>query len=224
MICPQDGQPCTAIGLVPKAICQQSCRLLAAQLGRFQVADGRDIECVAAWPECQSGGYDPRCCRFPKSCSCGPRGILDSEAKVCFNSPVTNEPIMDSILAPNGGWKTETTHPIFDCSDCNRAVGAAIGIAQHTGSVGSGYGDDEHHAKVTWIPALLPMQPVRIPIHFTDLRAALRHDAETAEREGFRGVAERARSILGQLAQADADMVIAKIHYTVEIVISPVVS
>lgn len=26
-------------------------------------------ECIARWPECESGAYDPRCCRFPKSCS-----------------------------------------------------------------------------------------------------------------------------------------------------------
>ena len=26
--------------------------------------------CVERWPECESFGYDPRCCRFPKSCSC----------------------------------------------------------------------------------------------------------------------------------------------------------
>lgn len=31
--------------------------------------DEREPECVANWPECYSGGYDPRCCRFPKSCS-----------------------------------------------------------------------------------------------------------------------------------------------------------
>jgi hypothetical protein len=34
--------------------------------------DRRDAVCVANWPECESGTYDPRCCRFPKSCSCGP--------------------------------------------------------------------------------------------------------------------------------------------------------
>jgi hypothetical protein len=34
------------------------------------VADDRDPECVARWPECVPDGYDPRCCRFPKSCSC----------------------------------------------------------------------------------------------------------------------------------------------------------
>jgi len=33
--------------------------------------DTRDPECVERWPDCHSGGYDPRCCRFPKSCSCG---------------------------------------------------------------------------------------------------------------------------------------------------------
>lgn len=26
--------------------------------------------CIEAWPECEDGKYDPRCCRFPKSCSC----------------------------------------------------------------------------------------------------------------------------------------------------------
>lgn len=30
----------------------------------------RNPHCVENWPECYSGGYDPRCCRFPKSCSC----------------------------------------------------------------------------------------------------------------------------------------------------------
>ena len=30
----------------------------------------RDPTCIKRWPECESGAYDPRCCRFPKSCSC----------------------------------------------------------------------------------------------------------------------------------------------------------
>jgi len=33
--------------------------------------DARDPECVKRWPDCHSEGYDSRCCRFPKSCSCG---------------------------------------------------------------------------------------------------------------------------------------------------------
>lgn len=35
------------------------------------LVDERDPACVAEWPECGSGEYDPRCCRFPKSCSAG---------------------------------------------------------------------------------------------------------------------------------------------------------
>lgn len=27
--------------------------------------------CVEAWPDCESGDYNPSCCRFPKSCSAG---------------------------------------------------------------------------------------------------------------------------------------------------------
>jgi hypothetical protein len=33
--------------------------------------DARDPGCVERWPDCHSEGYDSRCCRFPKSCSCG---------------------------------------------------------------------------------------------------------------------------------------------------------
>ena len=31
--------------------------------------DTRDPNCVKNWPDCYSGGYNPACCRFPKSCS-----------------------------------------------------------------------------------------------------------------------------------------------------------
>lgn len=36
---------------------------------RFVAVDEREQACVEAWPGCASGEYDPRCCRFPKSCS-----------------------------------------------------------------------------------------------------------------------------------------------------------
>lgn len=46
--------------------------------------DTRDPDCVQRWPDCYSGGYDSRCCRFPKSCSCGgflaPRPVLITTA------------------------------------------------------------------------------------------------------------------------------------------------
>lgn len=38
---------------------------------KLKLVDERHAACVAEWPECSSGDYDPRCCRFPKSCSAG---------------------------------------------------------------------------------------------------------------------------------------------------------
>lgn len=38
---------------------------------QIQLVDNRDPECVKAWPGCHTFGYDPACCRFPKSCSAG---------------------------------------------------------------------------------------------------------------------------------------------------------
>lgn len=38
------------------------------------LVDERDPSCVEGWPECVDGEYDPRCCRFPKSCSAGFHG------------------------------------------------------------------------------------------------------------------------------------------------------
>ena len=58
--------------------------------------DERNPECVKAWPECWDGGYDPRCCRFPKSCSCGVRHTLPAlpdDAQVI-------EPAERTILVP----------------------------------------------------------------------------------------------------------------------------
>jgi len=35
------------------------------------MSDERRLKsCVERWPGCYTMGYDPRCCRFPKSCSC----------------------------------------------------------------------------------------------------------------------------------------------------------
>ncbi len=34
------------------------------------MAERRLRACVEAWPGCETGEYNPSCCRFPKSCSC----------------------------------------------------------------------------------------------------------------------------------------------------------
>lgn len=42
--------------------------------------------CIASWPECRDGDFEPRCCRFPKSCSCnvadGDRPVTDQAERV----------------------------------------------------------------------------------------------------------------------------------------------
>jgi hypothetical protein len=41
---------------------------------------------VGSWPECESGLYDPRCCRFPKSCSCtsyDPEHVKEAQLESC---------------------------------------------------------------------------------------------------------------------------------------------
>jgi hypothetical protein len=40
----------------------------------------RNPECVANWPDCYEGGYNPHCCRFPKSCSCEVRHEVPESA------------------------------------------------------------------------------------------------------------------------------------------------
>lgn len=52
----------------------------------------RNPECLASWPDCYAGGYDPRCCRFPKSCSCevrqeAPANPLKSAVHADFTGP-----------------------------------------------------------------------------------------------------------------------------------------
>jgi len=46
--------------------------------------------CVEAWPECESFGYDPRCCRFPKSCSAEAGPDVPEEALEPLAPPVVH--------------------------------------------------------------------------------------------------------------------------------------
>lgn len=48
--------------------------------------------CVEAWPECESGAYNPASCRFPKSCSCtiyNELHITEIDLEVLNNNKVT---------------------------------------------------------------------------------------------------------------------------------------
>jgi hypothetical protein len=63
-----------------------------AKLG-MEPIDDREPTCVAKWPECHVGGYDPRCCRFPKSCSCWKEEEVnnDTAAERADDAPVQAE-------------------------------------------------------------------------------------------------------------------------------------
>lgn len=47
-----------------------------SELTEHDLATRRLKACVELWPGCESGMYDPRCCRFPKSCS--PHGRIEA--------------------------------------------------------------------------------------------------------------------------------------------------
>ncbi len=44
-------------------------KMTAEQLAALTRPKRRLKECVERWPDAQTCDYDPRCCRFPKSCS-----------------------------------------------------------------------------------------------------------------------------------------------------------
>jgi hypothetical protein len=47
----------------------------AGETSKFVAVDERAEACKEVWPGSSSGEYDPRCCRFPKSCSAGYYGL-----------------------------------------------------------------------------------------------------------------------------------------------------
>jgi hypothetical protein len=59
----------------------------------------RLLACVQAWPECEEGTYDPRCCRFPKSCSAtvyDPAQVADDELEPAARPAPPVEPAPES--------------------------------------------------------------------------------------------------------------------------------
>jgi hypothetical protein len=71
---------------------------LLARVAAGQPAEGEPLPppkrriraCMEAWPECYTGGYDPRCCRFPKSCSAtsyDPEQVTDEYLEPAATTP-----------------------------------------------------------------------------------------------------------------------------------------
>jgi hypothetical protein len=64
--------------------------------------DARDPKCVERWPDCHSEGYDSRCCRFPKSCSCGGEPPAPQPAPVAPPAGGLVERVVKVIADPDG--------------------------------------------------------------------------------------------------------------------------
>jgi len=75
--------------------------------------DRRLRGCVKRWPEAETGAYDPRCCRFPKSCSAT---VYGDETPEAFLEPA--EPVQRIVICAFGA----APHPLDDeCQDVRDA-------------------------------------------------------------------------------------------------------
>ncbi len=69
----------------------------------------RLLDCVERWPECSTFGYDPRCCRFPKSCSASAyldgtdESLLETEKNAGMESAPTDTDWL-KVEPINAGW------------------------------------------------------------------------------------------------------------------------
>jgi hypothetical protein len=71
-----------------------------ARLTQDDLTKRRLAYCVEVWPECYSGGYNPNCCRFPKSCS--PHGRIEA-----FETGNLTEDSLEPIVISQIGGKME---------------------------------------------------------------------------------------------------------------------
>ena len=111
--------PCANAWEVSKLIASLQARVEALEAGQKNKAPGsirgelmtnlpvtpppemveRNPECVASWPDCYEGGYDPRCCRFPKSCSCEVRQEVPEPA----TTPTPASSLVERVAAAIDG-------------------------------------------------------------------------------------------------------------------------
>ena len=79
----------------------------------FEFVDERDANCIEQWPGCESFGYNPSCCRFPKSCSAGFVGWKElvgvSIENIIEEPPRVYEALVNGTywLITNGVWRKD---------------------------------------------------------------------------------------------------------------------
>lgn len=96
--------------------------------------------CVNRWPHCEDGFYDPRCCRFPKPCSCR---TYDQEG---VNDAMLEPP---AILAPEDRAHVEALGRAYE-SGLFRGAEIALGdLLEATVALGTESGDGDETGP-TW--------------------------------------------------------------------------
>ena len=83
--------------------------------------------CVDNWPECHSGEYDPRCCRFPKSCSCTEEAGPAEMRRKPIVDPLSEAEELDwrqfafALTREGGTWERSGVQRLFATIDAERA-------------------------------------------------------------------------------------------------------
>lgn len=73
-------------------------------------------ECVELWPDCTPDGYDPRCCRFPKSCSCTAYDIATTpESELESVQYMKCRRCGKEVTAEVAEERREDGVPVYDC-------------------------------------------------------------------------------------------------------------
>lgn len=111
----------------------------------------RLAECVNMWPDAHTGGYDPRCCRFPKSCSAtvyDPAGVAAIDLEPAIEAPASAV-MADKIINGDVDLVAQAMHEALRgpltclaAEDYERAATAVLGAlagAERLRSDGDGY-------------------------------------------------------------------------------------
>ncbi len=88
---------------------------------KHEIRSRRLLVCVDAWPECETGKYDPRCCRFPKSCSCT---IYDEKT-------IDESDLEDLMVTPEDSLLVWTVCSSMHCYNTVEVAGSIIDDPAH---------------------------------------------------------------------------------------------
>lgn len=119
--------------------------------------------CVEAWPDAHEGGYDPRCCRFPKSCSADvydPAHVtaedLECPAMTAPEPAPTAEHIDAVAFVIESAWSdgddATIAHAILTSTDAavHAALAASLPAEVMLAALGDRGNDEEIRRRLEW--------------------------------------------------------------------------